>query len=476
MKWCTPTRNITILVLIVSGLLSSCNKLLDPGLPSDKTVTETVYSNDSSAQAALIYIYTDMMRAFDLHNGFMSKYGGIQSDELIRTAPSEADQPFLTNSLSPNDQVIKQVWNSAYAYIAQANNVLEGLTNATGVSQSMRDQLMGEAYFLRALTYFYLVNLYGAVPLVVTTDYKRNAVMPRTSTDVIYRQLIADLQQAQALLPIKYYTTPANPKQRVRANKMAATALLARVYLYNRQWQPAAAAAAEVIHSNEYQLEPVEQTFLCASREAILQLLPVNTAYNTAEGAYFVPIMPNPNTKPAYIMTEPLLKSFEAGDARTTWIRIAKASNQQYHSPYKFTVPLGPEQKEYNIVLRLAEQYLIHAEASAMQNQLPQAIADLNSIRTRAGLPAIDASASKATVLLAIEQERRIELFAEWGHRWFDLKRTPAILPSSLPSMKRIDEVMGVVRSTTWKITSALWPIPGEQLIKNHFLTQNPGY
>ena len=135
-----------------------------------------------------------------------------------------------------------------------------------------------------------------------------------------------------------------------------------------------------------------------------------------------------------------------------------------YSYPYKYKVRNGFTVTEYNMVERLAEQYLIRAEARAQQNDISGATADLDTIRVRAGLPVLPISLDKATCLLAVEQERRIELFMEWGHRWLDLRRTG-----------RIDAVLGAEKSN-WTSTDSLYPIPFKEIQKNVFLTQNPGY
>jgi hypothetical protein len=163
----------------------------------------------------------------------------------------------------------------------------------------------------------------------------------------------------------------------------------------------------------------------------------------------------------------------EPADLRKSWIRTVTVGGKQYNSPYKYKLNTGTPREEYNMVLRLAEQYCIRAEARARLNQLTEAVSDLNTIRKRAGLPDLNTISTQAQVLAAVEQERRMELFAEWGHRWFDLKRWPA---RTLDGKKRIDEIMYALRPATWKTTAALWPIPDDERIQNHALTQNPGY
>jgi hypothetical protein len=253
---------------------------------------------------------------------------------------------------------------------------------------------------------------------------------------------------------------------------MAVKALQARIYLYRELWTEAAAAATEVIESGIYQLETdLQQTFRYNSKEAILQFMPVSNAFNTAEGSMFVPIISN--GKPAITLSDSIMKYMEPGDLRRGWIRTVTVSGKQYNSPYKYkqnsaTTP----REEYNMVLRLAEQYCIRAEARARLNQLTDAVNDLNTIRKRAGLQDLTIS-TQTQLLAAVEQERRIEFFAEWGHRWFDLKRWPARV---LDGKKRIDEIMSALRPATWKTTAALWPISTYERTRNQALTQNPGY
>src|SRR5690606_28078371 len=113
---------------------------------------------------------------------------------------------------------------------------------------------------------------------------------------------------------------------------------------------------------------------------------------------------------------------------KANWIGNVTSQSETYYFPYKYKISSGQDPwNEYPMVLRLAEQYLIRAEARAHQNKLPEAIADLDAIRERAGLLSIaniKPGIGQAELLDAILQERRVELFAEWGHRWFDLKRT----------------------------------------------------
>lgn len=144
----------------------------------------------------------------------------------------------------------------------------------------------------------------------------------------------------------------------------------------------------------------------------------------------------------------------------------------RYLFPYKYKtgkhnrVP-GGTATEYYMVLRLAEQYLIRAEANALGGQLGLAINDLNALRRRAGLGDLSNTLNKEQVLAAVAKERQTELFAEWGHRWMDLKRTG----------KATEVLSAIPYKQPWRGDyQLLYPIPVEEIRKDHFLTQNPNY
>jgi hypothetical protein len=174
------------------------------------------------------------------------------------------------------------------------------------------------------------------------------------------------------------------------------------------------------------------------------------------------------------------MNAFEAGDKRRCWIDSTNAAPMDgmpkvvsyYPNKYNIGQPnsafMAPP-REYYVMLRLAEQYLVRAEAAANGGPggLASAIADLNVIRSRAGLPALPASLGKDQVLAAVAKERQTELFAEWGHRWFDLKRTGKAhtLLSAIP-----------LKQPWAGDHQLLYPIPNTEISVNHFLTQNPGY
>jgi hypothetical protein len=243
-------------------------------------------------------------------------------------------------------------------------------------------------------------------------------------------------------------------------------ALLARVYLYQGNWSGAVQQASRVIGDGRYQLEKdLDQVFLSTSREAIWQLQPMPPSFYTEEGAGFVPL---PGLRPAYVLTNSLLSSFEPGDVRKDrWTRTLTSQGKVYTFPYKYKVNASSDTttaaKEYTTLVRLAEVYLVRAEARARLGNGVESLEDLNTIRSRAGLPLLT-DATPAVLLAAVAHERQAEFFAEYGHRWLDCKRTG-----------QADAVLGPAK-TGWHSYDTLYPFSATELQRNPSLVQNFGY
>lgn len=455
----------TSIIILVQVLNFSCKKFVEIDPPRTDLVKSTVFTSDATAEAAMADIY------FQIRNDGFGSGGGssislnasLSSDELIyngvgSSTAQDYDQ-INTNSIRPNNIITTRIWSNIYNIIYRSNSVLEGIMSSGNMSDPIKKRLEGEAKFIRAFCHFYLVNLWGDVPLTLTTNYQQNNTSSRTSEAQVYQQIISDLKDAQNLLPSNYAFTS---NQRVKPNKYTATALLARVYLYLEDWVNAELQATEIINNTSlYQLESNLMTvFRSTSKEPIFQLW--SDAFPNDRNTFFVF-----SSGPTYGSVRPqFVSSFETGDNR--WVRWGQTRIVQGNTFYgvlKYrdfsTPPL-----DFSTVLRLAEQYLIRSEARAKQGKITgnnSAESDINVIRNRAGLGNTIAN-TQADMLLAVELERRSELFTEWGHRWFDLKRTG-----------RAAAVLNPIKPN-WQAYKELFPIPEEQLINNPNISQNPGY
>jgi len=447
-----------LLLYIAAGgmLLGSCKKFVYIGTPRNSLSTEVMFADSAGAASAVQGIYSKIM-GVSLNPSFgcgsATLYAGQSADELIPA--STTDQAFFLNTLVQDNSNVKLMWTDAYSYIYQANLCIEGMEASKTLPAVTKSQLLAEARLIRSFFYFYLINLYGDVPYITTSDWTASFGHGRTPVATIYEAIIQDLLIAQNDLPATY---PAAGK--IRPVKWAATALLARVYLYTQQWDKAEAAATAVITSGVYPALPAPaNAFLKNSDEAIWQLMPINTFYNTLEGYVL--------TGTTFTMQVPLVKAFEPGDLRlTNWVKTAGtvASPVYYVNKYKVRTTVNNVISEYYTLLRLGEQYLIRAEARNNQKNTTGAVSDLNVIRQRAGLLALNTSLTQDACVAAIEHERRVELFAEWGHRWLDLKRTD-----------RANVVLAPVKPK-WTTDAVWYPIPLTERQADPSLGQNNGY
>jgi hypothetical protein len=472
---------LTAFGIILTALFTSCESFLEVDLPESKITSELVFSDDITATAAVTGMYVELLSSESFASGgnkSITFLAGLSADEFNYYPDNIEAKMFEQNNLIPANSNVEALWVSMYKTIYQANAVIEGLSTSKGVTQETKDQLLGEALFIRAFSHFYLVNLFGDVPLVTSTDYQKNSLIPRTAVLEVQNQIVDDLRSARDLLGENYVTTESDlvTTARVRPNKATASAFLAKVYLHVNNWEGAETEASAVINNSAtYSLvEDLDAVFLANSTEAIWQLQPFNPLRNTNEGALFI-LTGAPNlTRPVGLTTQ-LLDAFEDDDSRVTkWINSRIANTVTYYYPFKYKVRTGPGSplpvplSEYSMVLRLGEQYLIRSEARAKQGNLSGAIADLDAIRGRADLPLIgdvNPDISQDDLILAIEHERQVELFSEWGNRWLDLKRTD-----------RADEILAPIKAQ-WNSEDVLYPIPQSEFNRNPKLgDQNQGY
>jgi len=468
-------------LIFLLGCMFSCKKFIEVEAPITSVNSGNVYKENSNAAAVLTGIFAKMSS-----NGFssdLSLYPELSSDNLnaLQFSDSELSYAYYKNAMSSTFEA--SFWNKNYEYIYYANAALEGLSQSTTLDPDVKKRLLGEAHFIRGICYFYLTNFYGKVPLLVSTDYKVNAKLSNSSTEIIYQQIIQDLLLSQQMLDDKYVdaTIIKETPNRVRPNRSAATAMLARVYLFTKEYSKAEIEASKVINqSSRYSIVGIDNTFLKNNQETIWALQPVNLGKDTQEGYFFNYPSEGPNSNNYAYLSSDLLESFASGDLRKIkWISDMTIDGVTFFYPTKYKVRDGnaSDPKEQSIVLRLAEQYLIRAEARIQQENIEGGVSDLNVLRTRATdfsapvserLKLLSATTSKQEALLTVERERRAELFTELGDRWINLKRTGSI-----------DVVMtkaAISKGIIWAPFKAIYPIPNTEIRLNINLIQNPGY
>jgi hypothetical protein len=442
-----------IFLYLLPVVLGSCKKFLDIS-PRDAVSDQVAIIDKASAETAVRGMYR-ALAADNYYGSAFQSIGYLSGDNIQWTGSQSIVQQFISHDVRAENATIASVWAAIYATINAANNVIAKVPVVTdpNLPQSAKNQLTGEAYFVRALAYFDLARTWGGVQLTLSPTVSstgKNGIR-RSSLEQTYAQVLSDLNAADTLLPLPAVQNP------YRANRETVWALRARYHLYRKEWALAEADATQVLNDtrNYSLLKPYSAFFannVVGTRESVFELN-YSATYTNGHRNYWQPPANGgtrqwaPNDAFVALVNDPKT----GGNRNALVARTAQGlwyGNLYYRSPA--TDPA--------YVIRIAELYLIRAEARAQLQNLDGARSDLNAVRDRAGVPASTA-ATQAELLLAIENERRIE-FAFEPHRWFDLVRTG-----------RAAAVLGLTDASKYVL-----PIPVNELNVDPSLEQNPGY
>ena len=449
-------KKLTYFLIILISVMMSCTKMLDVQPTADISSDQAI-KDKNGVDKAITGAY------YSLHD--VGNYGRNQvivedlaADNLVWTGTTRDYQQIGENQIAADNGIIDGIWFSNYDCINRVNNVLYRISGIE-MTTNERNMYTGDGLFLRALSHFNLLCFFGGIPIKTqpTLDLS-NINQARNSVPEVFAQIIADLTEAEKILPAT--------RSLGRASAFSATALLARVYLtqYQQTNDPAIAALAismaeKVINEGGFILAPAyADLFHGNTTESVFEVIFDAQNYNRL-AQYFFPVSltgryevsPPATFVGSFLITDTV--RYNASIALDTVI----ASDTTYF-PYgiKYTDITSGTDRVY--VLRLAEMYMIRAEANAYTNGNIEDIRnDINILRTRAGLPATTAT-TYDELKQAIETERRHE-FAFESQRWSDLVRT-----------KRATTVLGIDDKYT------LFPIPLSELQTNTLMTQNPGY
>ena len=440
-----------IVVILATLSLISCNKFLDV-LPKNSVSDAITIVDKSSAETALRGMYNSLASGSYYGTSFQS-IGYLAGDNIARTGPGTDPSQFIDHNVTADNGTIGSSWNAIYNTINRANHVIAKVPTVDDIrlTQDLRNQLLGEAYFVRALAYFDLARTWGGVQIVLepTQTVVDKIGVKRSTLAQTYAQVLKDLEAAEPLLP--------ETVNRIRATKKTVWALRARYHLYQKEWALAETYASKIINeTNNYKLIAPYNSFwannVVATQESIFELAYSAATPNSHRGSWQPPEKGGtrvwiPNN--AFIT---LVSDSTIGGNRKTL--IAKTAGGLWYGNMYYRSPAT----DPTYVLRIAEQLLIRSEARTQLNKVTEALEDLNAVRKRSGL-LNKTGLSKDETLLAIENERRIE-FAYEPHRWFDLVRTG-----------RAGAVLGVTNPNKY-----LMPIPISQINADKSTEQNPGY
>ncbi|WP_028297388.1 RagB/SusD family nutrient uptake outer membrane protein [Olivibacter sitiensis] len=430
-------------------LFSGCSSFLevDPraSISDDNTIIDA-----QSANTALNGVYSALRSYYSIN---FQSIAYLSGDNIQWTGSQSQIQEFINHNVRAENATISSTWVGIYETINRANNVIAKVADldAGAIGDSERSRILGEAYFIRGLTYFDLARVWGGVPLITspTLNVDDNRGIPRSTQEQTYQQAISDWDIAEGLL--------SETTNRYQATRKTVWALKARYFLYRQDWQQALDYASRLIADvqNYELLAPYTAFFVnnvVGTRESVFEIYYNANELNPHRNQW------QPQERGGTRQWAPndtfvaLVNNPEVGGSRSALVALDN-QGRWYGNLYYRSPATDP-----TYVIRIAELYLIRAEAKANLGDSNGALTDLNEVRNRAGLADSQAEGQDA-ILLAIENERRLEFGLE-AHRWFDLVRTG-----------RAKAVLGITDDNR-----LLLPLPAEQLLLDDALEQNPGY
>lgn len=472
------------IILLLTGLLGACSKDFLELKPDQSTETGRAIKDLPGLQAAISGVYS-LMQSANYYGRTMPLLPDLRADNsfisVINTNRYRNQDQYIVTA---NDVYTTDSWNQLYSVVANANMVISkgpAISLLPSVADSIEaKQIVAEAYAVRAQVFFDLSRMYAqpynftanashmGIPIVTITNVDSVQSPSRSSMKDTYAQIINDLKTAIR----KFEESNSTAFSSARLNVYSAKALLARVLLYKEDWEDAAALANAVIKSNRYSLltgdKLVSDFKITGNSETIFEIIntPVDNPGTDGLGYMF-----NQDGYGDVLATNNVFNIYTSGDVRRNFLKKSKRAGNGGENPANVISKYSDVTtfSEGIKVMRLAELYLIRAEALAHLGKAPEAQADLNVVAQRADRNALPVTVTGQALLDAILLERRKELAFE-GHRLFDLIRTKQSFTKYLASDKTIQ--------VAWPSTKVILPIPQRELDANPNIRnqQNEGY
>lgn len=501
-------KRLLLLLLLVTGFLVSCQQSFMELTDPTKIPTDQLFSTATNVSAAVTGAYSQLQ---PIYNNSYFIFGEMASDNAYEPVSANARYFFSIFNVEENNPNLQTMWTDSYRCISRANTVL-ARAGTVAMDTTLRNRYLAEMKFIRALNYFNLVRIWGAVPLVTEDlgdNYQKAYDYGRTPATEVYAQITKDLREAAAGLPITYPAADLG-----RATRTAAKGLLGKVLLTQGQYPQAAAVLGELIpgtptagnlasvHTLETNYDNVFSTANEMNKEILFAVRYLSGGVSLGSGfaSNFLPTYSGTDIIRVGLSGGPMIRqdlanAFPEGDRRKAvsvgyYTKGNSAATSDYYTR-KYIVNGAPFARNDGdndwIVLRYADVLLMYAEALNEGGQAAEALPYLNTVRTRAGLSPL-ANQSQAQLRLALENERRLELSYE-GHRWFDLVRTNRLLPvlnafyakyAQIPSTPQVPNNGLFVNSggsvVQVQAYQTLFPLPLSERQYNPKLTQNEGY
>ncbi|EPR65162.1 RagB/SusD family nutrient uptake outer membrane protein [Cyclobacterium qasimii] len=475
-------KYIIYILTLLAG--TSCSDFLELQ-PEHQISDGSFYKNANDFETALIGSYSSLQNLYDANLVYV---GELTTDnaEIQWTTPSISEVELDEVNFTPSNGFLNSIWQISFNLVSQSNNILSRIDDVDMATQ-IRDQIKGEALFLRALGYFNLVRTFGPVPIVDVAFRSPGEIaaydMTRKPEEAVYQMIEADLNQATALL------TDVNGLGKSRASSAAAMTLLGKVYLTQMDYSNAETALKGVVEGNDFSLESDYKSLFTNGNDELsesifeIKYMSGNLGVGNGFSSTFTParfdmdIFPNQMQGSGRILPTPeMAEAYEAGDLRRPAsigdsVKVISGGYEKELYGLKFVDFTTGVQGDGGInftALRYADVLLMYAEALNQNGKQDEAMVYLNMVRERAGLTVLS-GLDQAALTAALAQERRVELFME-GHRWYDLVRTGKLLTEMNAYFERNNLNFEVQAYKT------IMPIPLREIDINPSLGQNTGY
>ena len=451
------SRIIIFTTLLVMFQLQSCESIVDVNSPDNQINKDNIFKDLSTTKSALTHLYIKVRDTpmFNKSNTGISYSLDLYTDNLQFLGVSQNN--FYLNSIEASNNETAQWWNTSYMDIYAINAFISGLSQSDYIAQKDKQQLLGEAYTLRALYYQHLAQLYGDIPYTQTTDYKYNTVIGKTPYNEVLQQIEKDLLWAYENLDYSFRSS-----ERIYINKTVVELLLSNNYLLQKRYDKAELYSKAIIENSNYKLEnEINKVFKKTATSTLWQLSPNLLTSATPEASVYQLKTITANTVAA---SKELIDKFSKNDLRyQNWLKKTTLNNQEFHQIYKYKNDTN-NTDELSIFFRLEEAYFNLSLSLALQGKVDKAIDILNTIKQKRGISPLSNSIDTNTFIKEYLQESSREFFTESGRRFFDLKLTGNLFELSKTK-------------PNWKVYHSLFPIPEKQLLINkNLLPNNTGY
>lgn len=484
----SPLIVTILLIFVVLFTQVSCKKNMLDTVPKTTVPDDAAYSTPGKILAQVNNLYGQLQNA-TFYGGRFIIFNEQRADEFGQNDGNAAAGSAIWNqNVGSTSDYINNLWSAGYTAINASNILMSKLNGGTVISDSLAKLYIAEAKFVRALSYFSLVQTYAksyftdknaaGLPLrlsAITTA--GNNDLARSTVADIYTQVLKDLNEAEIGLPTSYPTTMLNA---TRANKSTAIALKTRVYLHQGDYANVIIESSKLVTaSSPYQYNAGSITHKLEANMATV----FGGSYIGSEAIFSIPFANSTTETPASqsslafnYVGQPIIFLAAAGivsnpvfstatDARKALIGTT-AANQKILR--KFSITTAPF-RDYVPVIRYAEILLNYAEAAAYNNDLPTAASLLQAVRNRSDAAYVfppETMDTKIGLINTILTERRIELLGE-GFRLGDLQRMGQTLPSKVGSIGTAPMVLPTA-------SNYIWPIPSGEISTNKLMVPNP--